>query len=650
MGHAREQAALALVLAVALALRFWGLGEHGWGAEYYSASVFSQTQSWRNFLYLAFDPAGFISVDKPPLALWLQVASVKILGFTPLALLLPQALLGAAATVLLHRLGRRSFGPSVGLLAAFLFAVTPVWVAVNRTNNTDTLLLVILLAAAALVLRAAEGASRKHWLGSMAMLGVAFNVKMLAGVLLLPVFALTYGFFGASPMSWRRRMIDFALGALALLSCALPWVLLVEFTPSDERPFVGSSQSNSALELALGHNALSRLRLQRAHPPPERGARLENEAEAPVAKETAAEQLRARMLARELVRSPPRPWRLLEGKLAAQTAWLLPLAVLALVLLGRRRREIAPPQRTALVFWGGWLLTYCAIYSALGGIMHYYYLSTLAPAMGMLAAIGLAELWRKEESMAGRRGLPALVFALAAGWQLWVEYSAVEPEFRGATPGAGSLGTWHFTVLIAFLAVLLMLLPWRSRPSHRWTRAGMISGLVVLLMLPGAWTLSGMLGRSSGLLPSADLQRLAMRSDELARRLSARREAQQANRERLIAYLRSEHHGQRFLLATTTSELAAPIIIATGEPVLARGGFGGLDPALSVERLAEMVAHDELRFALTGDANAVARSLGADRADAAVAEWIRRHGKPVDPALWSAARPDRRLELYDLKP
>jgi hypothetical protein len=67
---------------VAAGLRLWGLDQNGFGNEYYAAAVRSMALSAHNFFYAAFDPAGFISVDKPPVALWMQVASTKLLGFS----------------------------------------------------------------------------------------------------------------------------------------------------------------------------------------------------------------------------------------------------------------------------------------------------------------------------------------------------------------------------------------------------------------------------------------------------------------------------------------------------------------------------------------------------------------------------------------
>ena len=80
--------------------------------------------------------------------------------------------------------------------------------------------------------------------------------------------------------------------------------------------------------------------------------------------------------------------------------------------------------------------------------------------------------------------------------------------------------------------------------------------------------------------------------------------------------------------------LAAPIIIQTGEPVMARGGFHGLDPILTPDKLARMVDANEVRFAMLNDLSLVSRRMGAETAGRPLADWVRANGKLVDPALW----------------
>jgi len=57
---------LGLVLLGAFALRGWQIGGRGYGNQYFSAGVRSMLLNWHNFFYNAFDPSGFVSLDKRP--------------------------------------------------------------------------------------------------------------------------------------------------------------------------------------------------------------------------------------------------------------------------------------------------------------------------------------------------------------------------------------------------------------------------------------------------------------------------------------------------------------------------------------------------------------------------------------------------------
>ena len=221
------------VLALAAGLRLWRLDQNGFDNEYYAAAVRSMTAGWHTFFYNSFDPAGFVSVDKPPLALWIQVASVKLFGFRPPAVLLPQVLEGVAAVAVLSQLVRRHWGMTAGLLAGLFLALTPIAVAVDRSGNTDTgLVLVVLLASWALLV-AIERGHRGVLLLAMALVGLGFNVKMLAAFVVLPTFAAVYWLGAVLP--WRRRLVDLALGGLVLAAVSLPWMIAYDLTPAARR-------------------------------------------------------------------------------------------------------------------------------------------------------------------------------------------------------------------------------------------------------------------------------------------------------------------------------------------------------------------------------------------------------------------------------
>src|SRR5512144_2549565 len=90
------------LLALAAVLDLWALDRNGFANEYYSAAVRSMTTSWHAFLFGSFDAAGVMTVDKPPLALWIQAASAKAFGLSSWSLLVPQALMGVATVGLVY--------------------------------------------------------------------------------------------------------------------------------------------------------------------------------------------------------------------------------------------------------------------------------------------------------------------------------------------------------------------------------------------------------------------------------------------------------------------------------------------------------------------------------------------------------------------
>lgn len=170
--------ALAAVLVLAAFLNFFRIGSLGYGNTYYAAAVKNMLTSWHNFFFVSFD-AGFISVDKPPLGLWVQAASAWLFGFHGWSLLLPQALAGVASVALLYHLVGRTFGMGAGLVAALALALTPIVVATSRNNTADMLLVFTVLAAAWVVVHSVETGRLRWLLLGAAIVGLGFNIKMM---------------------------------------------------------------------------------------------------------------------------------------------------------------------------------------------------------------------------------------------------------------------------------------------------------------------------------------------------------------------------------------------------------------------------------------------------------------------------------------
>src|SRR6266700_3982116 len=249
--------ALGIVMLISLFMNFYQLGQNGFGNLYYAAGVRSMLDNWHNFFFVSFDPGGFVTIDKPPLGFWLQVLSAKIFGFTPFSIFLPQALAGVLSVLLLYHLVRRHFGVVAGLLAALALAISPISVVTNRNNTIDSTLVLVMLRGAWAVLRAAESGKLRWLLLCALFVGLGFNIKMLEAYLVVPAYGLLY--LLAAPRRLRVRIAHLALAALLLLTISLSWAVVVDLTPAASRPYVGSSQNNSEVGLALGYNGIQRL-------------------------------------------------------------------------------------------------------------------------------------------------------------------------------------------------------------------------------------------------------------------------------------------------------------------------------------------------------------------------------------------------------
>jgi 4-amino-4-deoxy-L-arabinose transferase-like glycosyltransferase len=249
--------ALLTLLALTAVLYTVGLSRNGWANDFYAAAVQAGTKSWKAFFFGSFDASNFITVDKTPASLWVMELSARVFGLNSWSLLLPQAAEGAATVALLYATVRRWSGPAAGLIAAAVLALTPVAVLMFRFNNPDALLALLMTAAAYTTVRAIES-GRTRWLVlTGTLLGFAFLAKMLQGFLVIPAFAL--GYLVAGPPRLGRRLLQLLAGGAALIASAGWWVAIVQLTPAADRPYIGGSTSNSVLQLALGYNGLGRL-------------------------------------------------------------------------------------------------------------------------------------------------------------------------------------------------------------------------------------------------------------------------------------------------------------------------------------------------------------------------------------------------------
>ncbi len=382
---------LLALLALSALVYLWDLGASGWANSFYSAAAQAGSESWKALFFGSSDAGNSITVDKPPLALWVMGVSVRVFGLSSWSLLVPQALMGVGSVALLFATVRRTAGSAgAGLLAGAVLALTPVAALMFRFNNPDALLTLLLVGAMYATLRAVESTASGtadgrrvsapvRWLilaGTL--VGLAFLTKMLQAFLVLPGFALVYMY--AADTSAGRRVRHLAVAVAAILLSAGWWVAVVALWPAAGRPYIGGTTHNSILELTFGYNGFGRI--------------------------TGSESGSV---------GGQNGWgatgwlRLLNSDIGGQIGWLLPTAMVILVaalwfLRDRRRTDLT---RAAMVAWGGWLVVTAVTFSFMHGIFHPYYTVALAPAIAAIVAIGAMTLWRRRDHQGRRWCSPA---------------------------------------------------------------------------------------------------------------------------------------------------------------------------------------------------------------------------------------------------
>ena len=444
--HAVEACGLLVALGVAGWLRFTALD--GLGNLFYASTVRSMGRSWRHFWYAAYDPAATLTVDKPPVALWLQVAATRLVGFDAHGLIGPMALAGTVAVALTWGAARRSGGRTAAVVAALALAVFPESVATSRDSTMDALVAALLAGAAWLLIVAVESPRPRLLLGWALVMGVLFNVKFFEGFLVMPAVVLYVA------LRWRRdaierwRTLAGAVAVLVLVSVA--WVAAVEVTPAEHRPRIMNDRSNSAIGLVLRYNGLERV--------------LPGEvtifAPIPGASADTNATLHASALAFGV--GDAGPGRLLTGSNGPLLGATVLLALAGIALTARDPRRFV---RGPAVFWAAWGVTGIVLFS-ISNRAAAQYTEAYAPALAVLAGLGAAEAARVR---GGRGALVTAVIVLGiAGYARWA-VRAHPPLTHGTT----------VAIVLVGLAVALALLAWSTRRAAAYRTLAFIAVLAI---------------------------------------------------------------------------------------------------------------------------------------------------------------------------
>jgi 4-amino-4-deoxy-L-arabinose transferase-like glycosyltransferase len=585
----------------------WQLDGNGYGNTYYAAAVRSMSLSWKNFFFGAFDPGGFITVDKPPVFLWMGALSVRIFGYSSWALLLPRAIAGATTVALVWLIVRRYFGVAAATVAGVVLALTPITVAVDRLNLPEPFFILALVGAAGATLRSLE--SKRWWLWVAAagvLVGIAFNTKMLAGW--IPGPALALALVAGHGSGWRdaaRRLHPrHALHAPATFSVSFSWMLIVDGWPASSRPYVGGSTDNTVSNLALDYNGLGRVDGQEgnrgggnrgaapAGQRPTNGAAPRNGGTFPQpggnfgfggrgGSPTGGAPNNATGAGGIIAGSPG--WlRMFDSANGGQIAWFLPFALLGglLCLWEWRRNRV---RRAATVLFLGWVVLFGGVFSYAQGTYHSYYTSALAPGIavlvGMTVFAGVTMIRRNPRWL-----LPVAAIVAAT---LWVQLTLAGrfPDFQG------QVRPFAIALVIAGGAAILV-----SALSRRLLTSSAAMGVIMtgLLLMPASWatyetfnpSLNTTLPQAG---PRAGISGRSFGSANFDDGTTA-----------LAAWL--EAHSEpntRWDLAVSSAQNASTLIAEHNLSVMALGGFLGSDPTNTVSQFASLVDKGEVRYVLT---------------------------------------------------
>ncbi len=608
---------ICFLMGVSLLLHLINISAIGDGNLYYTAAVKSMLKSWDNFFFAAAEPGGSVTVDKPPLGLWIEALSALIFGVNGFAVSLPNILAGVFSVPLLFHLVRKYFGSLAGITAGVVYTVTPIVLAADRNNTIDGMLVFTLLLAAWAFIKAADTGKFRYLMTGAVLVGLGFNIKMLQAYLVLPAFLLLF-LLGAK-IGWGRRILYIGISLLVILSVSLSWALIVDLTPSEERPYVGSSEDNTVMELIIGHNGLARLfgKHRNGYPPqnnagpgqlsgnfpqnamPPHNPAGPNRGQPPSSQPPRGAQPSQQSSGNAFSKETGSPgiFRLFQAPLAKEMSWLLPFALFGMVMLAfstpMSLKNMSSTHK-GIILWGGWMLT-CLVFFSMADFFHAYYMIMLAPPLAALVGAGLAWFTDLGSGVQWKKGVLVFALLLTLIFQITLALEFIDFSLVFILP-----------IGIFFICAGVLLF---TKKTHTLQIVPALLFISVLL-IPLWWTVQTVLSENPHTgLPSA----YAGESGGLGRPPADSRE--NPRQEALLDFLMENTENNEYLVAVQNANTGAPFVLATGRPVLYMGGFTGSDSVIDAGGLREMVAAGDLHYIFY-------QNIEQEK-DQSVREWLR---------------------------
>lgn len=677
----KERIAITLILIMSAILNFVNIGIEGYGNSYYAAGVKSMTMSLKNFFFVAYDPSGYVTIDKPPLGFWLQAISAKIFGFHGWSILLPQAIAGVIAVWVLYRIVRRSFGSAAALISALCLSITPVFVAVSRNNTIDNTLVMTLLFACWALTIAAEKGKFKFLLISLVLVGVGFNIKMLEAYMVAPAIYIVY--LLCNTVSLKKKIVHLVLGTLVLVMVSFSWAVIVDMVPASSRPFVGSSTNNSEIELIVGHNGIERLSSSSSGmgggggTPP--SCRMKGErpsgmqggpgGQPPSGQNSSSSSKTTSGSSNQGMQGGPqgqgrgqmpsggrmeRPSGMgggfggangstqLTGTFGGQTTaglqrlfsknilsdqimWFLPIAFLGFIaaaLKEKLRFVLDTEKKRAIVLWFLWLFPEFIYFSFTKGLFHNYYLTMMAAPAAALTGIGVTSMWKlyKEDGWKGFI-LPVALMINGAAQALELSYfiSSLSSLVKGISIAA---------VIMTFVfSIALCAAKFIKKENLKLKTAFAALAFTGILIMPFVGSAATLKYAVSNNMPAAGLELLMNSGKGGSQAGGMGRENTQSN-SKLVTFLKNNITTEKYALVVSSSQSADSLILNDNLSVMTLGGFSGSDNTITLDKFKEMIKNGEIRYVLTG-------GMGGGSSNNSILQWVEKNGKAVDSSKWS---------------
>lgn len=652
------------ILILSAFLYGWGIWDAGSANSYYTAAITSMTKSWSNFWYGAFDPAGFITVDKPPVALWLMAISAKIFGVHGWSVVLPSVLSGIGSVYLMYKLLAPKFGLWAGRIGSLILTLTPTVVANSRTNNMDAILVFFLLLAVYILQKAV--AKKNIWLVivSFGLIGVGFNIKMLQAFMILPAMLVYY--WVAIKLPWKKKIAWLVVGMASLSIFTVAYPLAVDSVDQSSRPYIGSSQTNSLMELAFGYNGTERLLGQStgtggAFPgmgSTKKSTGTQKNNGAPSGKKPSGSASTGKMTGqaptgqqnggKAPTGTPPNqstnknanqakgkapgqsgkmtrqaqggqgggnsafaigsagPFRLFQSDLGSQIGWYLPLAILGLIAgwFGFRKRGAkwhhVSEEQSEVLLWAGWFVPVYGFFSV-ASFFHPYYTIMLAPAIAALTAIGVAAVVKMSAQSNKESMIARIVVSVAVLTTLLLQ--------------AYYVWSYYQIISIILIIVAIGLSIWWLLPRQINNKIKIVLSAISILLMAGWWSLTPTLSHNSAAIPAA--------SPSLLSQTGSSDMGGEVNNQ-LLSYTKKHQGNAKYLFATTDSNSASGYIIKSGKAVMAIGGYNGTDPTMSLSEFKKLVKSGQLKYFVMGN-----NSKTSSGQISKILTWVKKNGTKV---------------------